>query len=184
MARLEGRCEGDKADTADRPQVSSVAGREIDQSGHHLADGGGSNNNGSGSHWMGDGKRDPKCTNQHKPARTVLRNSSDRAATVLGNVCHPAPKRKRVADRSVIEKALWRDSGICLVGMMYPGVYGPCTPGGVDPHHMVNRGAGGDDDLTNLISLCRHHHDLAQARRISLSLLRGIMSKLYGYRYD
>ncbi len=27
-----------------------------------------------------------------------------------------------------------------------------------DPHHIVTIGAGGDDSLSNLVSLCRTHH--------------------------
>jgi hypothetical protein len=39
----------------------------------------------------------------------------------------------------------------------------PCSVCGIkppsDPHHYKTRGAGGDDSLENLISLCRKHHN-------------------------
>lgn len=65
-----------------------------------------------------------------------------------------------------------------------PGVYGPCIPFVLHPHHLQTRGAGGDDDLTNLITLCPAHHDLVHTGVIPLEVLQSIMTKLYGYPYD
>lgn len=48
---------------------------------------------------------------------------------------------------------------------------------------MKTRGSGGDDDLTNLITLCRRHHDLAQVHIITIQELHSIMKELYGYHY-
>jgi 5-methylcytosine-specific restriction endonuclease McrA len=33
-----------------------------------------------------------------------------------------------------------------------------CGKRNVDAHHIVSRGAGGGDELSNLIALCREHH--------------------------
>lgn len=33
-----------------------------------------------------------------------------------------------------------------------------CGDISVEPHHVVSRGAGGGDSLTNLMPLCREHH--------------------------
>jgi len=33
-----------------------------------------------------------------------------------------------------------------------------CGMGNVDCHHIVSRGAGGGDELKNLLALCRKHH--------------------------
>jgi len=50
-----------------------------------------------------------------------------------------------------------------------------------DVHHIVTRGAGGDDDLANLICLCRECHN--NAGKIGKQLFREILSFYYGYIY-
>lgn len=44
----------------------------------------------------------------------------------------------------------------------------PCiacaAPAPSDAHHIKSRGAGGDDTVWNVISLCREHHSLAHQR--------------------
>lgn len=69
-----------------------------------------------------------------------------------------------------------------MVGMLTAGKYGPCS-GGLDPHHIKTKGSGGNDELKNLISLCRYHHDLAQSRRIPADELFEILADFYGYQY-
>jgi 5-methylcytosine-specific restriction endonuclease McrA len=53
--------------------------------------------------------------------------------------------------------------------------------GGLDPHHIHFKGAGGADTKENLITLCRKHHDEAQARKIPAAVLQSILNALYGY---
>ena len=100
----------------------------------------------------------------------------------MNRTFHPAPKTKRIEDPKVLEYVVQRRDGCCMWGLTHPGVYGSCSAG-LDPHHIINRGAGGDDAKENLITLCRHHHDLAQARRITVEDLHDILSKWYGYLY-
>ena len=64
-------------------------------------------------------------------------------------------------------------------GLMYPGKYGACSQG-LDPHHILSRGAGGDDALENIITLCRRHHDLVKTGQITQKELRGILHVWYG----
>lgn len=90
----------------------------------------------------------------------------------------------RIASRDAIREALERDGGVCLYGWKHPGRHGACVSGVIHPHHMQTRGAGGDDVVENIISLCPRHHDEAQSRRIPVEELRAILSGLYGYRYD
>lgn len=95
----------------------------------------------------------------------------------------PAPKPKRVSDREVLDYVVHRRDGMCLIGLDRPGKYGPCSAG-KDPHHIDQRGSGGDDDPKNLITLCRSHHNLAHAKRIPKEELREILQERYGYIYD
>jgi hypothetical protein len=69
-----------------------------------------------------------------------------------------------------------------MVGMLTQGKYGACS-GGLDPHHIDTVGSGGNDDLKNLISLCRKHHDMAQARKISAGELKELLHDYYAYEY-
>lgn len=64
------------------------------------------------------------------------------------------PKPTRVKDRRAIELA--RRDWCELCG----------RPGAVHVHHIRSRGAGGDDVLENLISLCPECHDLVHRGRI------------------
>lgn len=49
--------------------------------------------------------------------------------------------------------------------------YGECS-GGLDVHHITNKGAGGNDTPDNLVTLCRKHHGMAQVKKISPDELR------------
>lgn len=42
----------------------------------------------------------------------------------------------------------YRTQGRCII----------CNKQGADLHHLFSRGAGGSDDATNLMPLCRAHH--------------------------
>jgi hypothetical protein len=94
----------------------------------------------------------------------------------------PKPKAKRIEDKKVLRYVVQKRDGICMVGLALPGKYGPCSAG-LDPHHIINQGAGGDDTKENLITLCRYHHDLAQSKRIPVEELRGILTKYFRYDY-
>ena len=56
----------------------------------------------------------------------------------------PKPKPKRIEDKQVLRYVVQKRDGICMVGLALPGKYGPCSAG-LDPHHIVNQGAGGYD---------------------------------------
>jgi len=71
-----------------------------------------------------------------------------------------------------------------MVGLDHPGVYGVCTFPGLDPHHIRTVGAGGGDELENIIALCRCHHDMAKTGQIPPEVFRAILTHRYGYRYQ
>jgi 5-methylcytosine-specific restriction endonuclease McrA len=73
----------------------------------------------------------------------------------------PCPKPKRTIDKNVIEKC--REFGTCMLG-------GDCF-GDLDVHHINSRGSGGGDVERNVILLCRRHHILAHAGKISKAVL-------------
>jgi hypothetical protein len=91
----------------------------------------------------------------------------------------PKPKKMRVANPLAMLAARKRD-GCCLYGLV---AQDGCVPG-FDAHHIVFKGAGGNDAVENLICLCRKHHDQAQARRISSIRLHEVLTRFYGYSYD
>lgn len=70
------------------------------------------------------------------------------------------PKPKRIVDREAIESV--RAFGKCMMLGM-----GECY-GELDVHHIVGRGAGGNDTLDNLVLLCRGHHNLIHAKKITI----------------
>ena len=51
-------------------------------------------------------------------------------------------------------------------------------------HHIKSRGAGGDDDVRNMIGLCSGCHSKAHAGVISRFRLRHILSGLFGFVYE
>ena len=91
----------------------------------------------------------------------------------------PAPKPMRISDRTAIKDAIHRD-GVCLYGLY---MREDCSKG-LDPHHIITRGAGGDDEPHNIITLCRRHHQLAQTNVIKVKALREILSIYYQYTYS
>ena len=55
------------------------------------------------------------------------------------------------------KQAAWeRDQGLCQHKI---GPTRICGSVAADPHHIVKRSKGGSDNLENLISLCRIHHE-------------------------
>lgn len=71
-----------------------------------------------------------------------------------------------------------RRDGVCLYGLAHGG-----CQFGLDPHHITKRSQGGEDIEENIITLCRKHHDDAEARLITASELREILTQFYGYTY-
>jgi hypothetical protein len=88
------------------------------------------------------------------------------------------PKHKRTADPLAILTAQRRD-GCCLWGLI---AQDGCVEG-YDVHHIEFKGAGGGDEMKNLICLCRKHHDQAQSRKIQAKDLRAVLTRFYGYTY-
>lgn len=86
---------------------------------------------------------------------------------------HPCPKPKRIVDKGVIARC--RVYGICMLG-------GYCF-GDLDIHHIKSRGSGGGDIEGNIILLCRHHHTLAHAGKISKSILYKRLAEIIGSNY-
>ena len=78
------------------------------------------------------------------------------------------PKPKRIKDKKVIEKC--RAYGTCMLG-------GNCF-GDLDVHHIKSRGSGGGDIEGNIILLCRYHHILAHAGKITKSVLYKRLSEM------
>ena len=94
----------------------------------------------------------------------------------------PAPKPKQTKDRRVLDYIVNRRDGTCLWGLFHPGMAGACSAG-LDPHHIVHRGAGGGDTYENVITLCRMHHTAIHNGLIQDQDLYDILSRQYGYKY-
>ncbi len=94
------------------------------------------------------------------------------------NIAHPKPLR--IADSSAKRRVRTKRDGRCLYGLIHKD---GCS-GGLDAHHIIPEGVGGPDEDENLISLCRKHHSLAEARIITPEVLQHILSHFFGYQYD
>jgi hypothetical protein len=55
--------------------------------------------------------------------------------------------------------------------------------GDLDPHHIKSRGSGGGDIEENVILLCRRHHTLAHAGKISKSILYKRLTEIIGTNF-
>lgn len=84
----------------------------------------------------------------------------------------------RTVDPYAIEQARQRD-GCCLLGLY---TQDGCS-GGFDVHHIETRGSGGDDVVTNLVCLCRKHHNLVHAGYYTKNQLRWLLWRYFRYPY-
>ncbi len=89
-------------------------------------------------------------------------------------------KALHVVDPSAKPRVRTKRDGVCLYGLIHKD---GCS-GGLDAHHIIPEGIGGPDVDENLISLCRKHHNLAEARIIPSEVLQRILSHFFGYQYD
>jgi len=55
-------------------------------------------------------------------------------------------KTKRIENKKLLKEI--REKENCLI----------CGAPNPDPHHLISKGAGGDDSLSNLVPLCPIHH--------------------------
>jgi len=112
--------------------------------------------------------------------RTPLRASLETARAWERRSRRALPVRRRGTPPELRDRALLRDGGCMFhvhnVAMLIPVLEErPCW-GRLDPHHLWPRGRGGPDELGNLITLCRRHHDFVHghpAWATDLGLLRG-----------
>lgn len=74
------------------------------------------------------------------------------------------PKPSRIVDKELLDRV--RSKNYCELSGL-----GACS-GGLDVHHIVSRGAGGDDVMENLVLLCRGHHQQVHSGIISKDMLR------------
>jgi predicted restriction endonuclease len=86
----------------------------------------------------------------------------------------------RVKDTTAKYLARKRD-GVCLYGLLHKD--GTCSTG-LDAHHIQGVGEGGHDVLTNLISLCRWHHNQVELANITKEECYAILSLYHGYKYE
>ena len=84
-------------------------------------------------------------------------------------------KRK---SRQEFKHALLARDGRCMICGQYLDEWT------VNPHHITTRGAGGDDNLENGISLCHQHHVDTHNGHYSPATLRWILKLAYGYDYE
>jgi hypothetical protein len=85
----------------------------------------------------------------------------------------------RISNPETIQRVRMRD-GICLAGLILKD---GCVEG-FDVHHIASRGSGGDDVLSNLICLCRKHHEMAHSGEITRGNLYEILRFYWNYNYD
>lgn len=83
----------------------------------------------------------------------------------------------RKEDKSLLDWVVSERDRTCLYGFWYAE---ECQFG-LDPHHIIKRSANGGDVKENVITLCRKHHDMAEANLIDASCLRDILEEMYGY---
>lgn len=106
--------------------------------------------------------------------RTPLRATLEQVRAWERRSRKALPVHRRGTPSELRDAALIRDGGCKMRGVAGHG----CPPcwGPIDPHHVLPRGRGGPDELSNLVALCRAHHDWVHAHpdlSKPLGLLRG-----------
>ncbi len=91
-----------------------------------------------------------------------------------------APKPEHIVDSGIKRRVRAQRDGVCLWGLIEKD---GCSSG-LDAHHIIPEGVGGPDVEENLISLCRKHHNLAEALQITADQLRAVLTHFFGYQYD
>jgi hypothetical protein len=91
-----------------------------------------------------------------------------------------APKPLHIVDSTAKRRVRTKRDGVCLYGLLHKD---GCSAG-LDAHHIIPEGVGGPDVDENLISLCRKHHNMAEAHQIEPEELRRILTHFFGYQYD
>lgn len=86
----------------------------------------------------------------------------------------------RIENKALLEWVVNERDKTCLYGFWHSN---ECRFG-LDPHHIVKRSASGGDTAENVITLCRKHHDMAEANLIKAGELREILKEIYGYDYE
>jgi 5-methylcytosine-specific restriction endonuclease McrA len=76
----------------------------------------------------------------------------------------PIPVRRWGLDPELARACYARDGGCVMRPELGGDRPGPASCyGRLDPHHVLPRGRGGADELSNLVTLCRAHHDWVHA---------------------
>lgn len=86
---------------------------------------------------------------------------------------------KRVKNPKILKWVVEERDRVCMYGFFRSD---PCQFG-LDPHHITPRSQGGGDIPSNLITLCRKHHDMAEENKISSDELTTILAEVYGEHY-
>ena len=73
---------------------------------------------------------------------------------------------RRIVDPKFYDAVRARD-GVCLWGMKAQD-----CEGRLEVHHIIPRGRGGDDVLSNGITLCQKHHQMAHKHQITIEQLQ------------
>lgn len=85
----------------------------------------------------------------------------------------------KIVNKKVIRWVREQRDGVCLWGMFAKdSCFGP-----LDVHHILPRSLVRYDDPTNLITLCRKHHNMAERKDILASQLMKLLTEFHGYDY-
>lgn len=98
----------------------------------------------------------------------------------LHSLHKPKPKPKRSINVAARIDVRENRDGACLYGMMLKDGCDQI----LDVHHIHPRGAGGDDNIKNLITLCRKHHNKFHAGLEKKYVFYYVLHYFYGYTYD
>jgi predicted restriction endonuclease len=67
---------------------------------------------------------------------------------------------------------------MCMYGFYYND---PCDSNVLQVHHIKKRSQGGDDSLSNLITLCPKHHGMAERHEIAPEVFLSILEEFKDY---